>query len=253
MNPTLSRSRTALVPGLAREGITWATIAPGLVEIRIDLRNDADRPTEPADLVIETAGLGAFVPFRPMTRIAVGALEPGGRRRVQTVVARAALPGQPPMPRNIADALRPLLQASPEFVDLFHEAQWAGNLNVYFDRRPDRAVEVHRALDLRVTAGRPVSFMIDLPADRAGYRVDVRTSDLSWTAELASLKTPGADPMGPLMPSFHFLVVRPPSVAGVRGGVTVEATRLRDSRIVPVEFALETVDGPGASLGCIGI
>jgi hypothetical protein len=253
MNPTLSRSRTALVPGLTREGITWATIAPGLVEIRIDLHNDADRPTEPAELVIETAGLGAFVPFRPMTRIAVGALEPGGRRRVQTVVGRAALPGQPLALRSMAEALRPMLEATPEFIDLFHEAQWAGNLNVYFDRRPDRAVEVHRALDLRVTAGRPVAFMVDLPGDSVGYRVDVRTSDLSWTAQVASLKPSAAQTMGPLINSFHFLIVRPPSVAGVRGSATVEATRLRDNKIVPVEFAFETVEGPGGSLGCIRI
>ena len=95
--------------------------------------------------------------------------------------------------------------------------------------------------------------MVDLPGDSVGYRVDVRTSDLSWTAQVASLKPSAAQTMGPLINSFHFLIVRPPSVAGVRGSATVEATRLRDNKIVPVEFAFETVEGPGGSLGCIRI
>jgi len=242
MNSTLARTRTALVPGLTRESISWSTTAPGLVEIRIDLHNDADRPTEPADLVIETAGLGAFVPFRPMTRIAVGALEPGGRRQVRTTVARRDLPAQPNVMSTLVDALRTLPDMPAGFLDLLREAEWAGNLNVYFDRRPDRAVEVHRALDLRVAAGKPIALMIDLPWGRTDYQVQVRTTHPSWTAQVAALNG-----------SFHFLVVRPPAVPGMRTGVTVEAKRLRDNRIVPVDFTFETVDGAGGSLGCIQV
>jgi hypothetical protein len=123
-------------------------------------------------------------------------------------------------------------------MDLLRHAEWAGNLNVYFDRQPERAVEVHRALGLKVRAGRPVALMVDLPQDRADYRVEVRISSPGWTAEVAGLA--GA---------FHFLVVSPPALAGVQAGVTVEATRIRDSRTVPVEFAFETVEGPEGSPG----
>jgi len=240
MSPLIAAPRAALYPRVTRESITWRTVAPDRVEIQVLLSNDADRPTSPGELVIETAALGAFVPFRPATRVAVGALEPGGRRRVRTEVARAFLQGQGNFLPAMADAFGRTHGMTPQFLDLLRHAEWAGNLNVYFDRQPERAVEVHRALGLKVRAGKPVAIMVDLPHDRADYRVGVRTSDPAWTAEVAAMG--GA---------FHFLVVKPPDLPGAAAEVTVEATRLKDSRTVPVEFAFETVDGRGESLGCI--
>ncbi|HLF94245.1 MAG TPA: hypothetical protein VJB14_12350, partial [Planctomycetota bacterium] len=231
---------TGLLPALTRQSISWRTVAPGRVEITVDLRNDGPEPTAPGELIIETAALGAFVPFTPVTRVAVGSLEPGGRRRVRTAVARAFLPGQGNFLPAMADSLRQMPGMTPQFLDLLQHAEWAGNVNVWFDRQPERAVEVHRALGLQVRAGKPVAIMVDLPLDRAGYRVDVRTSDPAWTAELATLTE-----------AYHFLIVRPPDLPGAAAGVTVEATRLKDSRKVPVEFTFETVEGPGESLGCI--
>jgi hypothetical protein len=240
MSPLIAASRPLLFPAISREGVTWRTVAPGRVEIDVLLTNDSDGPTLPGELVIETAALGAFVPFTPATRVAVGALEPGGRRRVRTAVARAFLPGQGNFLPAMADALARMPGLSPQFMGLLRHAEWAGNLNVYFDRQPEQAVEVHRALGLRVRAGRPVALMVDLPHDRADYRVEVRSPSPGWTAEVARLDA-----------AFHFLVVTPPAIAGARAGVTVEATRLKDSRTVPVEFTFETVEGPGESLGCI--
>lgn len=234
--------RTGLLPALTREAISWRTLAPGRVEITVDLRNDAPEPSTPGELVIEAAALGAFVPFTPVTRVAVGALEPGGRRRVRARVDRAFLPGQGSLLPAMADALRQIGDLTPRFLDLLQHAEWAGNVNVWFDREPGRAVEVHRALDLPVQAGKAVAIMIDLPLDRAGYRVEVRTSDPTWTAELASLAE-----------AYHFLIVRPPDLPGAAAGVTVEATRLEDGRTVPVEFTFRTAKGPGGSLGCIGV
>jgi hypothetical protein len=242
MNPTTTRSRLALVPGLSREGITWRTVGPDLVEIAVEIVNEADRPTEPGDLVIEAAAFGAFVPFRPMTRVAIGALDPGERRKIRTTVARALLPGQPVFQPAMIDALRGLPGMTPEVLDLLTQSQWAGNLNVYFDRRPDRAVEVHRALDLQVQVGRPVALMVFLPMDRDLYRVEVRTTDSAWTARVVAFSD-----------WHHFLIVQPPSWAGARGGATIEATRLKDKRRVPVEFAFETVEGAGGTLGCIQV
>lgn len=241
MNPTTTRPRLALVPGLSREGVSWRSIAPDRVEIRIEIVNDADRPTEPDDLVIETASLGAFVPFRPVTRIAVGALEPGGRREIRTTVARNRLARQLDL-RLIPGAFLQQPGPSPELIDLMRNTEWAGNLNVYFDRRPERAVEVHRALNLRIRAGKPLSFMVDLPVQRTDYRAEVRTSDPLWSARVL-----------PFTPWHYLLIVQPPLAPGVRGGVTVEATRLKDNRRVPVDFTFETVGGEGDTVGCLEV
>lgn len=242
MATLIAPPRPALLPAIGRESISWRTVAPGRVEIAVDLRNDAPEPTEPGELVIEAAALGAFVPFTPVTRVAVDALEPGGRRRVTIPVARAFLPGQGNFLPAMADALGRMPGMTPQFLDLLQHAEWAGNVNVYFDRQPGRAVEVHRALGLKVRAGKPVAIMVDLPHGRSDYRVDVRTSDPAWTAEVASLT--GA---------YHFLVVRPPEIPGASAEVIVEATRLGDGRTVPVEFAIETVSGTGRGLGCVRV
>ena len=132
--------RTGLLPALTRQSISWRTVAPGRVEITVDLRNDGPEPTAPGELIIETAALGAFVPFTPVTRVAVGSLEPGGRRRVRTAVARAFLPGQGNFLPAVADSLRQMPGMTPQFLDLLQHAEWAGNVNVWFDRQPERAV-----------------------------------------------------------------------------------------------------------------
>src|SRR6185295_4297910 len=94
-----ARSPRLLSPVITREAVSWRTVAPGIVEIAIDLENPESEPTSPGDLVLETADLGAFVPFRPMTRIALGSMEPGERRRVTARAARKDLPARP-MPAN---------------------------------------------------------------------------------------------------------------------------------------------------------
>jgi hypothetical protein len=93
-----------------------------------------------------------------VTRIALGSLEPGRRRRITARVPRALLapaPADPNFTAILSDVARNAgLTVDPEVLDLMARSQWSGNLNVYFDRRPEHAVEVHRAFDLRITAGR---------------------------------------------------------------------------------------------------
>jgi hypothetical protein len=240
MSPLIAPSRPLLFPAITRESVRWRTAAPGQVEIEVLLSNDSVERTSPGLLVLETAPLGAFVPFTPAIRVRVGALEPGGRGRIRTAVARSFLPGQGNFLPAMAEALARMPGLSPRFLDLLQHAEWAGNLNVYFDRQPERAVEVHRALGLKVQPGRPVALMVDLPPDRTDYRVEVRTPSPGWSAEVAAMG--GA---------FQFLVVSPPARAGACGRVTVEATRLKDSRTVPVEFSFETVQGPDGSPGSL--
>ena len=246
MTTLIARPTRLIYPVMTRESISWRTVSPGIVDIAIDLENPESEPTTPGDLVIETAALGAFVPFRPVTRIALGSLEPGERRRVTQRVSREVLAPSPSMPQNVGAALAEVarrcnLDIKPELLNLLARSQWAGNLNVYFDREPDRAVEVHRALDLQVKAAQPVVMMVALPSNPAEYGTEILVSDPGWRAEVVDLfGTP-------------HVIVHPPAAAGLRAQVTIEVTRRSDGRCVPVELSLETVARAGGTLGCISV
>jgi len=241
MPSSLLVPRSGLSPVFTRSSIRWRSVERGMIEIEVDLENPESEPTSPGDLVIETADLGAFVPFRPVTRVALGSLEPGERRPVRTRVRRELLAVPKKFGPMMAEALRRMGER-PELIDLVSRSEWAGNLNVYFDRAPARAVEVHRAPGLRVTAGTPVAIMMELPYDRRSYDVVVRVPDTGWIAQVAFSFMP-----------MSLVVIQPPTLAGLRGNVTVEVTRRSDNLMVPVELTMETVDGKGDMLGCIGV
>src|SRR5262245_10466048 len=78
-----------LAPTIRPAGISWRKVA-GFLEVTIDLENESSEPTDDAELVIEVAPLGAFVPFEPGTRIAVAGFDPGERR---PVTATMPVPG----------------------------------------------------------------------------------------------------------------------------------------------------------------
>jgi hypothetical protein len=210
------------LPTLRREGISWRT-AGGLVEIHIDLANESDEPTDAGELVVEAAPLGAFVPFKPVTRIAAPGLGPRERRRVTAMVP--------------LESLEDFDYAG--FSRLLSSTQWAGNLNVYFDRAPESAVEVHRAFDLKVMAGKPVSFAF-LLEHGPRYSMEVNSSDAAWTAEVH-----------PFAPLCALLVVNPPAQAGLAATIEVLVTRDMDGRVVPVEFGLKTTEVESDTLGCV--
>lgn len=245
MTSLLQRSRL-LLPTITRESISWRTVSPGIVEIAIDLENPGSEPTSPGDLVVETAALGAFVPFRPVTRIALGSLEPGGRRRITKRVDRSELPPPPVMPPGFGAMLAQVarqggIDLKPEVLDLVARSQWAGNLNVYFDAQPDRAVEVHRAFDLRVRTGQPVALMVMLPADRSEFEFHLRASDPEWKVQVVDLF------------GMDTVIIQPAPTIGSRAEVTIEVIRKADGRAVPVDLSLETVAGDGTTLGCVGV
>ena len=210
----LAHPVTRLYPTLAKEGLGWRTVAPGIVEIRVDLANHGHEPTPPADLNIEAAVLGAFVPSMPVARVAVGFLDPGERRRVLVRVDR-----------SILDVLAKCYHGiGRDTLDLMAQSEWAGNLNVWFDR--DQPVELHQALMLRVPAGRPVALHF-FTAERTTCAV--RVSDRLWRAIVDGLDSGG------------MLIVEPPQTAGLSAEVTVDVTRKSDGKVVPVEFSFVTV------------
>ncbi|HKQ56294.1 MAG TPA: hypothetical protein VJY35_00365 [Candidatus Eisenbacteria bacterium] len=240
----------SLAPAIHPGGISWRTVR-GCLEVSIDLLNASAEPTEDAELVIEAAPLGAFVPFEPGTRIAVAGFEPWERRRV---VARIPIEGLRGVTRMLALCTQVeidrLVQAGePGYeerieelqgaMEALRDAEWAGNLNVYFDRAPEASVEVHRALDLKVEAGRRLLFMFVLPSPGA-YRCEPVGSNPEWGAEVMRW-------MGPL------LMVTAPAAVGRRASVEVRVTREADGRMVPVVFSFETIAGKSDRLGCVSV
>ena len=125
-------------------------------------------------------------------------------------------------------------------MELITSSEWAGNLNVWFDVAPERAVEAHRALDLKIAAGRRAWMWVFLPSDEAGFDFVITGMGAGWTAEIASLLSSPA------------LVVGAPA-AGNRTAITLIVTRRSDGRAVPVDFSFESVEGPGEHLGCIPV
>jgi len=242
-----ARLSASLCPVFTRESIRWRSVGPEMVEIAIDVDNPESEATALGDLVIETAALGAFVPFRPVTRVALGSLEPGERRRVKALVRRDVLA----LPAGLSGSFGAMMaevlrhsgeKAVPELIDLVQRSEWAGNLNVYFDRKPEAAIEVHRALGLRVKAGTPVAVMVDLPCEAGTVDVALRLPDAGWRAHFLRIFT-----------AMNLVVIQPPAGAGLRGALTIEVTRRSDGIMVPVELTLETVDGSGQGLGCIDV
>src|SRR6516164_6836232 len=133
--------RTATrLPELSREGLRWRTNGAN-VDIVVEVTNGGSEPTSPGVLVIEAAPLGAFVPGYEIARVPVLALDPGGRRRVPVTVARSFLPTTRG-PRGKDQTF----DMSTWELELITSSEWAGNLNVWFDAAPERAVEAHRAL-----------------------------------------------------------------------------------------------------------
>lgn len=223
------------LPVLTTGDVSWRCLGRNLVEIRIDLRNDGVGPTEPGTLLVGAAAFGAFLPPRPVARIAVGGLDPGERRIVRARVSRAGLPPPPALPSGLFS------RKLGEFFDLLRHAEWAGNLDIRFDRAPELGVEMHRAFGLKILPGRPVAFMFGIPRESA-YRIAAEASRPDWSVRLARPSS-----------GIAFVLIQPPAEPGSRAEVEVRVTRERDGRTVPVEFSLETVGARGGSLGCIQV
>jgi len=235
----LATSR-GLLPRLRPEGISWRTRGEFLV-VELELTNESFEPTEAGQLVLEAAALGAFVPFVPVARVSVTAFEPFERRRTTALIPAASLDAA--IAAITSTSVRPFEAIVAADILRFYEAvrsgQWAGNLNIYFDRAPEAGVEVHRALEIKVEARRQVVFAFSLDS-QAEYEMDARSSDPAWGARVSALGCGSAA-----------LYVLPPAEIGARARVDVRVTRTWDGRTVPVVFGLETVSGPGGSIGCV--
>ena len=179
------------------------------------------------------------MPGHVVARIAVPALDPGERRRVRFDLNRNALPSPAVLNEAMLKVFSPILQARDG--ELLSTADWAGNLNVWFDVAPERTVEVHRALNLKVAASRKVALGVFLPEEANGFDIATSCDAPQWTAEVVRVAG-----------QICLLVVSAPG-AGTRATVDLLVTRRSDGRVVPVEFSFESINGPGERLGCVTV
>jgi hypothetical protein len=220
---------------LSRERIAWRT-TPSSVEILVELINVEELPSAPDHLVIEAAQLGAFVPSWRVATVPIRSVASGERLRVVSSIPRTELPHLD-LPRMAMDGGFGA-DFPPADLDLVRTTEWVGNLNVYFDSAPEHAVEVHRALNLRVRAGRLAAIAVFAPECEAGFCADLTCMGAGWNAELVR--------------SGHgvAIIVVGTSVADRRAVVHLNVTRLSDMHQVLVELGFQSVEGPGEVLGC---
>src|SRR5262249_36869317 len=77
-----------------RTDISFQDLAGDKVRIQVTVRNTGLGRSRPTPMRLESAPLGAFVPWRPLARLIVPELEPGESRELSVDVAR---PRQTPL------------------------------------------------------------------------------------------------------------------------------------------------------------
>jgi len=229
--------RALRFPSIDREHLYWQTLDIGIVEISIELVNHSDEPTTADMLIIEAAPLGAFVPNLPLTRVAVGSLDPGERRSVSVFVSRDALDEVSRPRRAHAEDFIPNKVAA--LLDESKATHWIGNLNVYFESDPGLCVERHRVIDIKVPAGSQLASLFVLGEESI---LETICPNPTWKARAEVLTGNTA-----------LLIVDTPSESGETAEIQVNAIRRSDRATVPIEFQFETVEGWGEAVGCVRV
>ena len=231
----LTDRASALLPTLRREDLTWRTVGTKF-EIQMLFVNESDESTEDLELVIEAAPFGAFIPFEPHTRLAVSGFAPRERRIISALVDRAQMDTwqSPIYTRALSQERIELLQRE----QVTRKCGWIGNLSIHFEGSPEEAVERHVAFHL-VTAGVTAGFLVSIGNGEpdSAYTIEVTTSDPDWR--------PAVDDAGYGLVDLR---VSTPPEAGRRANIDILVTRKSDSKVVRVEFDLETIAGLGDSI-----
>ena len=206
-----------------RTDISFHDVANDRVRVQVTVRNTGTGRSRPTPMRIESAPLGAFVPWRPLAHLIVPALEPGeshevsteavrprpialgdfGRvppKRLLTAVSSADQPaGQPGVGvaallnlfgkrRSVNPSRRDVAgrgSLAPDLWDLIGRGQphWAGNINVFVG---PRSVERHLARALRVYPGRTnlAMFIVGNPGKPDAYAFELVGLSLDWEIRL---------------------------------------------------------------------
>ena len=217
-------SAQAVSPSLERTDISFQDVAQDRVLIQITIHNEGSHRSRATLMRLESAPLGAFVPWQPLTVLSVPALEPGESRELSTEVAR---PRHAPLgdsnripPRRLLTALSAPDRPSPPadtgllgMLNLLRRSQPVrpapGDVAA---RKPSLApdlwdlagrgqprwagninvfvgtkpVERHLASALRVYPGQTnmAMFVVGSPGKADAYSFELRESNLDWKAAL---------------------------------------------------------------------
>jgi hypothetical protein len=263
-----SIQRKPIVPTIIRESICWTSVDDDTVQVCLDVINMENVQSDELDLHIEAAPFGAFVPGSPVATIAVGILEPGESRNFTVRLNRQIL-----NELGLADVLEEFARSSGAAAIMApsRNRQWIGNLNVYFDRDPASSVERHRAFNLCVPVGIQLSCMFIIK-DPGPCECEVESTSTDWEASISNTQfgpipdsqrrlassnfgRPGRLAQVPSMArrDVRMISIKTSNRIGDQANITVSVKRLRDNKIVPVEFEFRTVEGWGQSVGCIRV
>jgi hypothetical protein len=214
-----------------RADISFHDLAANRVRIQVTVHNTGAHDSLPTPLTLESAPLGAFVPWQPLARLVVPALEPGESYELSTEAVR---PRPAPLgnfdrvpPKKLLTALnspdRPSARSgsgfalmlnlfrkeptarpagrdlagnatlAPDLWDLLGrgQAHWAGNINVFIGSHP---VERHLARALRVYPGRTnlAMFLVGSPARPDAYSFELLGLARDWNAGLYDMRNNGS-------------------------------------------------------------
>jgi len=200
------------------DDIVFHNVAPGRVRLSVTVANIGELPSQPTLMTVQAAPLGAFVPWKDVTTLAVPSIGPHDRatvttelsaplpakalgdfsrvppRKLLTAIAAGDSGGAPPaknMGTTIAQALARMLgapkagetQLPDDPLQLLSRPNphWAGNINILIGRH---AVERHLAQALRIYPGRTNLAVLFVGNRRDEYQFELTGSGAAWEAAL---------------------------------------------------------------------
>ncbi len=179
-----------------RNDIVFRDVGPGRVGIEIAVHNEGEEPTETTMAIVQSAPLGAFVRWRPLSVAQVPALAPGASTIVKFEARRPSVStlGDPRKiaPQTLLTAFdneddrqaRSAFGTLPaDLMDLIglRNLYWAGNLNIFIGAR---SVERHMAQALRTYPGRTNAAMFLVGEARDAYSFSLSGAGAAWDAAL---------------------------------------------------------------------
>jgi hypothetical protein len=205
-----------------RRDISFYDVGTDRVRIDVTVRNESGRQSGPTVLVLQAAPLGAFLPWQPLTTLAVPALEPGESIELSTDVSRprptplgdfanvpprklltAVSPGDHPSrpaASRTGTVLRSLLGVRPRRSEGLADAdktpqlppdlfELLGRSNPHWAGNINvfvgrKAVERHQAQALRVYPGRTNLAFFFVGTGRDGYAFHLNGGGAAWNAAL---------------------------------------------------------------------
>lgn len=219
---------TAVRPVILREGISWTGgTAKSALRLQLTFANPASRPSDPTMARVEVAPFGAFVPWRPLARVSVPGLPPGGSR-----VVTATADGDARLPR--APLGIPSLVKSLLFESANHSVHFVGNLNVFVSRSAPVERHMNHAIGLR-SGHRNIAFFCVGDGTPEAYSFSIGRCEPGWEMELTGVEWEVPVHLSTTMIGLGIT----PRRGADSGGASVIVERHSTGQKVPVEFEME--------------